>query len=107
MNKCILTVIIAMIGFIISETMLVTAEESQLNNNISQSNSIALNSTNIELDKENKNIVVTWLNANEIKTDNIPMISISDQDFWKIFCPLLELSANGTDGTFESLRDEQ
>ncbi|MGH9986968.1 MAG: hypothetical protein ACRD8W_23740 [Nitrososphaeraceae archaeon] len=107
MNKCILTVIIAMIGFMISETMLVTAEESQLNNNISQSNSIALNSTNIELDKENKNIVVTWLKTNETKTDNTPIISVSDQDFWKIFGPLLELSANGTIGTFEWLRDEQ
>jgi hypothetical protein len=69
---------IGMIGGIANAT----AQES-----ISQSNS-----TN--LDK--RNIVVTWLETNDTKTSDTPMISISGEDFWKIFVPLLEQSINGT-----------
>ena len=37
-------------------------------------------------------IIVAWLEANKTKTDTVPVISISGEDFWKIFGPLLEQS---------------
>ncbi|MGH9986934.1 MAG: hypothetical protein ACRD8W_23565 [Nitrososphaeraceae archaeon] len=74
-----------MVGFIISETLVAIA---QPNGNISRNNTTALNST----DSEGKNIVVTWLNESN-KTNTI---SISNEDFWKIFGPLFELSTNTT-----------
>jgi len=37
-------------------------------------------------------IIVPWLEANKTKTDTVPVISISGEDFWKIFGPLLEQS---------------
>ena len=37
-------------------------------------------------------IIVAWLEANNTKTDTVPVISISGEDFWKIFGPLLEQS---------------
>jgi hypothetical protein len=46
------------------------------------------NSTNSDKQK----IIVTWLETNETNTDSTPMISISSEDFWKIFGPLLEQS---------------
>jgi hypothetical protein len=36
-------------------------------------------------------IIVTWLN--ETKTMSDPVISVSSEDFWKFFAPLLEQSA--------------
>ncbi|MGH9951809.1 MAG: hypothetical protein ACRD5J_09300 [Nitrososphaeraceae archaeon] len=74
-----------MVVFIISETLVAIA---QPNGNISRNNTTALNST----DSEGKNIVVTWLNESN-KTNTI---SISNEDFWKIFGPLFELSTNTT-----------
>jgi hypothetical protein len=74
----------------ISEIMVVIA---QLNGNISSNSTTALNST----DSDGKNIVVTWLNESN-KTNTI---SISNEDFWKIFGPLFELSTNKTSSTFE------
>jgi hypothetical protein len=62
-----------------------TAEES-----ISQNNS-----TNID----KQNIIVTCLETNDTKTDT-PVIGVSDEDFWKIFEPLLELSTNKTINKF-------
>ncbi len=64
-----------------------TAEES-----ISQNNS-----TNID----KQNIIVTWLETNKTKTSSVPMIMVSDQDFWKFFGPLLKQSINGTTSSFE------
>ena len=61
---------------------------AQLNGNISSNSITALNST----DSDDKNIVVTWLNESN-KTNTI---SISNEDFWKIFGPLFELSTNTT-----------
>jgi hypothetical protein len=58
-----------------TETMIVTAQEQ-------------INSTN----SDKQEIIVTWLDANKTKTDTVPVISISDEDFWKIFKPLLEQS---------------
>jgi hypothetical protein len=48
-----------------------TAEES-----ISQNNS-----TNID----KQNIIVTWLETNKTKTSSVPMIMVSDEDFWMVF----------------------
>jgi pyridoxal/pyridoxine/pyridoxamine kinase len=64
-----------------------TAEES-----ISQNNS-----TNID----KQNIIVTWLETNKTKTSSIPMIMVSDQDFWMVFDPLLEQTINGSTDPFE------
>jgi glutaredoxin len=64
-----------------------TAEES-----ISQNNS-----TNID----KQNIIVTWLETNKTKTSSVPMIMVSDQDFWMVFDPLLEQTINGSTGPFE------
>ena len=63
-----------------------TAEES-----ISQNNS-----TNID----KQNIIVTWLETNKTKTSSVPMIMVSDQDFWMVFDPLLEQTINGSTGPF-------
>ena len=73
-----------MVGFIISETLVAIAKQ---NGNSSHNNTTALNST----DSDGKNIVVTWLQSN-----STPTISVSNEDFWKIFGPLFELSTNRT-----------
>jgi hypothetical protein len=78
-----------MVGFTISETLVVIA---QPNGNISRNNTTALNST----DSDGKNIVVIWLESNKTNANNTPTISVSNEDFWKIFGPLFELSTNTT-----------
>jgi hypothetical protein len=83
-----------MVGFIISDTMVAIA---QPNGNINRNNITALNST----DSDGKNIVVIWLESNKTNVNSTPMISISNEDFWKIFGPLFELSTNKTSNTFE------
>lgn len=83
-----------MVVFIISETLVAIA---QPNGNISRNNITALNSTN----SDGKNIVVIWLESNKTNVNSTPMISISNEDFWKIFGPLFELSTNKTSSTFE------
>jgi hypothetical protein len=83
-----------MVGFIISDTMVAIA---QPNGNINRNNITALNST----DSDGKNIVVIWLESNKTNVNSTPMISISNEDFWKIFGPLFELSTNKTSSTFE------
>jgi hypothetical protein len=85
MDKPIIALIVTvLVGFTISETMVVIA---QPNGNISHNNT-----TDLDLDSDSKNIVVTWLNESN-KTNTI---SISNEDFWKIFGPLFELSTNTT-----------
>jgi pyridoxal/pyridoxine/pyridoxamine kinase len=64
-----------------------TAEES-----ISQNNS-----TNID----KQNIIVTCLETNKTKTSSVPMIMVSDQDFWMVFDSLFEQIINGSTGPFE------
>ena len=82
LNNCsmckyaIIFIVIAMIGFAVNENIVVMAQS---------------NSTNSDKQK----IIVMWLETNDTKTDT-PVISVSDEDFWKIFEPLLELSTNET-----------
>ena len=78
-----------MVGFTISETLVVIA---QSNGNSSHNNTTALNST----DSDGKNIVVIWLESNKTNANSTPTISVSNEDFWKIFGPLFELSTNTT-----------
>ena len=79
MSKHIIILIaVAIIGFaVVNENMVATAQT---------------NSTNSDKQK----IVVTWLETNDTKTSDTPAISISDEDFWKTFNPLLEQSINGS-----------
>ena len=77
-----------MVGFIISETLVAIA---QPNGNIIRNNTTAL-----DLGSDGKNIVITWLETNKTNTISAPMINISNEDFWKIFGPLFELSTNTT-----------
>ena len=77
-----------MVGFTISETI---AAIAQPNGNISRNNTTAL-----DLDSDGKNIIVTWLESNKTNANSTPTISVSNEDFWKIFGPLFELSTNTT-----------
>ena len=83
LNNCsmgkytIIFIVVAIIGFAVDETLFVTAQS---------------NSTNSDKQK----IIVTWLETNDTKTSDTPAISISDEDFWKTFNPLLEQSINGS-----------
>ena len=78
-----------MVGFIISETLVAIAQTS---GNSSHNNTTALNYT----DSDGKNTVVTWLQSNKTNANSTPTISVSNEDFWKIFGPLFELSTNTT-----------
>ena len=73
----IILIAVAIIGFAVNENIVVTAQT---------------NSTNLDEQK----IIVTWLETNDTKTSDTPAISISDEDFWKTFNPLLEQSINGS-----------
>ena len=77
----IIFIVVAIIGFAGYGTLFVTAQG---------------NSTNLDKQK----IIVTWLETNDTKTSDTPAISISSEDFWKIFEPLLELSTNETINKF-------
>jgi len=74
-KQIIIFMVVAIIGFAVNENIVVTAQT---------------NSTN--LDK--RNIVVTWLETNDTKTIDTPVISVSNEDFWKMFEPLLKQSFN-------------
>jgi hypothetical protein len=74
MNRYVIVSTVAMISFMLSESMTVTAQEN-------------INFTN----SDKQIIIVTWLN--ETKTMSDPVISVSSEDFWKFFAPLLEQSA--------------
>lgn len=41
-----------------------------------------------------QNTTVTWLEANNTNTRDTPMISVSGDDFWAVFEPLLEQPIN-------------
>jgi hypothetical protein len=82
-SKHIIALVILMVGFMISETAVATAEEKQMDESFSQSNFTDRN-----------NIGVTWLETNKTKPDNAQVFSISDEDFWMVFEPLLEQSIN-------------
>ena len=57
----------------------------------------ASNSTYLDKQK----IIVTWLETNDTKTSDTPVISVSDEDFWMVFEPLLEQSINGSTSSLE------
>jgi hypothetical protein len=76
----IILIVVAMVGFAVNENIVATAQS---------------NSTNSDKQK----IIVTLLETNDTKTDT-PVISVSDEDFRKIFEPLLELSTNETINKF-------
>ena len=83
MNKLLIALIVVVIGFMVSETIVVTAQS---------------NSTNMDKQK----MVVTWLETdNKTKTGGVPVISVSSEDFWKIFEPLLKRSTNGSTSSSE------
>jgi hypothetical protein len=74
MNKYIIIFIaVAIIGFVVNENIVVTAQS---------------NCTNSDKQK----IIATLLETNDTKMSDTPAISISDEDFWKTFSPLLEQS---------------
>ena len=81
--------IAVIVGFTINETIAAIAQTS---GNISRNNTTALNST----DSDGKNIVVIWIESNKTNRISAPMVSITNEDFWKIFGPLFELSTNTT-----------
>ena len=87
-------VIVCMVKVIMSETLVVIAK---LNGNVSHNNITALNSTN----SSGKNIVGSWLEPNKTNLNGSTMISISNEEFWKTFGPLLELSTNQNTDKFE------
>lgn len=59
---------------------------------IQSNNTIASDSINMTSHSDGRQIIVTWLTSNETKPDFTPMISISTEDFWNTFEPLLEQS---------------
>ena len=87
MNKYVMVAVMGIIGFMVSEPIVATAQDCT--NQSSSSNS------------DKQKIIVTWLEVNNTKTGSTPVISVSSEDFWKIFSPLLELLTNETIGTFE------
>jgi hypothetical protein len=72
------------VDFMINETLVAIA---QLNSNNSTS---ALNPKD-----------PTWIESNDTDIHSVPMISVSHEDFWKTFGPLLKTSTNGSANTLE------
>lgn len=73
-SRCFLSVSLFIIGFVISETSIVVAQESQPNVNTTRNNtvsSIPLNPTEIELGSDDKPTVVTWSEINGSEIDNL------------------------------------
>jgi hypothetical protein len=66
---------IAMISVTVHETLFVTAQSDSTNS-------------------DKQKIIVTWLEPNNTETSDTP-VSVSAEDFWKTFEPLLEQSING------------
>jgi hypothetical protein len=82
-NKRIIAAVMGMIGIIINEIIFATAQDSTNQSHRGSSKS------------EKQTLVVTWLETNNTKTGSAPVNSVSSEDFWKIFEPLLKLK----DGT--------
>ena len=85
----ILTVVSTIVvGFIVSDiTTIVLAQPSNI---INQDNLMTTSSKTVKSDTDGEQIVVTWLKLNDTRSYNTPVISISNQDFWNAFDPLLE-----------------
>jgi hypothetical protein len=81
LNNCsmgkytIIFIVVAIIGFAVNENIVVTAQSSSTNS-------------------DKQNIVVTWLETNDTKSIDTPVISVNNEDFWKMFEPLLKQSFN-------------
>ena len=71
----IIFIVVAIIGFAVNENIVVTAQSSSTNS-------------------DKQNIVVTWLETNDTKSIDTPVISVNNEDFWKMFEPLLKQSFN-------------
>ena len=78
-NIIVSSVVVIIIGLIVSETVIVTAQEQNDSAN---------------LDK--RTIIVTWLEPNKTNTDSATGISVSNGEFWKTFKALVEQSINGS-----------
>lgn len=91
----VLTIVIA---FTITDISIALA---QLNSNNSRNNSIASNFTSMKSDQDGKPLVITWLEINETTPDKPPIITVTSQEFWRAFSPLLEVSTNSTIDTRE------
>ena len=88
MNKPIIAlIVIVLVAFIISETIAAKLNQMVILVTLIQQ---------FNLDSDGKNIVVTWLESNKTNANSTPTISVSNEDFWKIFGPLFELSTNTT-----------
>ena len=81
LNKCsmskhiIIFVAVTIIGFVVNENIVVTAQTNSINS-------------------DKQKIIVTWLKTNDTKSIDTPMISVNNEDFWKMFEPLLKQSFN-------------
>jgi hypothetical protein len=82
-------VIVGTVGFLVNEASVAIA---QLNGIISNNSTTALNSK----DPDGKKLVLTWIESNDTDSYGVPMISVSHEDFWKTFGPLLKTSTNGS-----------
>lgn len=87
MDNRLLVSILIIIGFTISQTNFVMAQPNQLNIN----NSVLIppsNATDIELDSDDKRIILTWLKTNEkdiTQSDQAAAFIIDKRDFLKAF----------------------
>jgi hypothetical protein len=70
---------------------------AQLNSSISNNSTTALFSK----DPEDKNLVLTSIESNDTDFHSVPTISVSHEDFWRTFGPLLKTSVNGSANTLE------
>ncbi len=86
----------------ITETIVVTGQESLSSDNVSQSNPTALDSTGTRLSSYGKNIVTTWLETDDQIT-NAPIINATNEDSWKIFGPLHFLKHQFTTNIFSAI----
>jgi hypothetical protein len=89
MNKLLIALIVAMIltiiGFVLSGVVNATAQESKLKDSINQTSS---------RQSERLKIIVTWLETNDTKTGDTSLSSVSSEDFWMAFEPLLKQTFN-------------
>ena len=93
LNKYVMVSILVMIGITISFSNIPTmAVDGQLSTSFSANKIIPLNSTSYKSNTNGDNLDLTWIKVNETKADNSPVvgISISSQEFWKFFAPLLD-----------------
>jgi hypothetical protein len=68
---------------------------------VGNNQSIAVTAQTNSTHSDTQKIIVTWMEKNDTKTIDSPMISVSGEDFWKIFESLLKQSINGSASLFE------